>query len=512
MKSTTMSAWRRLVWITVALVAAFTAAHPSRAHAGTTASRELGQVDFVHNAYNTVDPQVLAVASTQTGIAVDLSATPNHVYVTDPGNNRVLGYSSVTALTNGAPASIVIGQPDFASSSTDYNGITPTALSEPRGVAVDSSGNVYVADSGNNRVLVFSNPFTILNATGQNSGFAATMVLGQAGDFTSYGCNVGASNPSADTLCFPEGVVLDGSNNLYVADTSNNRVLEFNTPFPSGSFKANKVFGQFGNFTTNTANNSGVSKDSLNAPTGVAVDIHNNLYVADTTNNRVLEYNTPLTVTGIPGSGDTSADEVWGQGGSFGTANCNGGGVSATALCSPGKVALDASANLYIPDTSNNRVLEYNESANPPTNRTANVILGQTNSTSSSCNQGGANPSFATLCQPTSAAVDSGGNVFVVDSNNNRMVRYNAAISTDEAASVVIGQPDFVHKAENLVDPASLDLPRQIAIDASATPNHLFAADSQNSRVLGWLNAGGFANGAPADLVIGQPDFESSSC
>ena len=75
------------------------------------------------------------------------------------------------------------------------------------------------------------------------------------------------------------------------------------------------VFGQGGSFISNTANKGGEpSAKNLNSPWGVAVDANGNLYVADASNNRVLEYTTPLTLTSTPGSGDTTADIVFGQG------------------------------------------------------------------------------------------------------------------------------------------------------------------------------------------------------
>ena len=91
------------------------------------------------------------------------------------------------------------------------------------------------------------------------------------------------------------------------------------------------------------------------------MDSHGNLFVADQDDNRVLEYNTPLTT-------DTVADEVFGQGGSFSTIAQNKGGVSASSLDGPNGVALDSSGDLYVADSGNHRVLEYN---NPLTNTTA---------------------------------------------------------------------------------------------------------------------------------------------
>src|SRR4029077_9082252 len=98
-------------------------------------------------------------------------------------------------------------------------------------------------------------------------------------------------------------------------------------PISTATYHANRVFGQLGSFTSRAGNNGGISKDSLNEPSGVATDKNGNLYVADFGNSRILEYDTPLTATTIVGSGDTSADQVWGQGGSFTTGTTNKGGI-----------------------------------------------------------------------------------------------------------------------------------------------------------------------------------------
>jgi sugar lactone lactonase YvrE len=474
------------------------------AQAGTIASRVLGQPDFVHGAPNTVDAESLLIQTQHGGVAID---SAGHLYVTDVNNNRVLGWHSVAALVTGAPADLVIGQQDFFSGLA--NGTTASTLSIPRGVGVDSAGNVYVADTGNSRVLIFPNPFTTMTQTGQSAGFTAIAAIGQVGNFTSSACNVGGGqNASADTLCSPEDVALDGSNNLYVADTGNSRVLEYNSPVNGATIGANRVFGQLGSFVTQGVNAGGsVSKDGMKLPSGVSVDKNNNLYVADSGNNRVIEFNTPLTTTAIAGSGDTSADKVWGQAGDLTKAICNNGGVSASSLCFPVKAALDSSGNLYIGDTSSNRILEYDEGANPPANQTANRVFGQSTFTVSGCNRGALSPTASTLCPATGLAADIGGDLFAVDGNN-RVLEYKTPLSTDQVADVALGEPDFVHAAAS-IDPRSLNAPNQIAIDP--TTHALVVADTVNNRVLGWHNAETFVSGAPADLVLGQPDFFSGA-
>ena len=107
-----------------------------------------------------------------------------------------------------------------------------------------------MADFVNNRVLFYPAGST-----------TATRVYGQLGSFTTNTVNKGGI--SADSLCFPFGVALDSSDNLYVTDFGNNRVLFY----PAGSTTATRVYGQLGSFTTNTANTGGISADSLFLPT-----------------------------------------------------------------------------------------------------------------------------------------------------------------------------------------------------------------------------------------------------
>jgi len=110
---------------------------------------------------------------------------------------------------------------------------------------------------------------------------------------------------------------------------------------------ATRVYGQNSSFTSNTANNGGVSANSLSASGRIALDSSGNLYVADTGNNRILYFP----------SGSTTATRVYGQNGSFTASVVNNGGVSATSLNQPLGLTLDSSGNLYVAHTGNNRVL-----------------------------------------------------------------------------------------------------------------------------------------------------------
>ncbi len=322
----------------------------------TTADLVLGQPDFVHNGANLIDARGLLSLG---AVAIDTSVTPNRLYVSDTDNNRVLGYSDVTALVSGAPADLVIGQPDFFTGPVRQRRESARAACATPGRGGGLKRQPLRCRRTNNRVLEYNAPFASCGSFPCVGG-PANLVFGQSGSFTSGACNNG-EEVSADSLCGPEGVAVVGSSaNLYVVDNGNNRVLEYNTPLVSDT-TADVVFGQGGNFYSNSC--GGVSADSLCEPFGAAVDPGGNLYIADEGNNRVLEYNTPLT--------NTTADRVFGQPGSFNSYLCNNGGVvSADSLCVPFGVTTDFVGNLYVADLVNNRVLGYNTPAartRPPT-------------------------------------------------------------------------------------------------------------------------------------------------
>jgi sugar lactone lactonase YvrE len=473
----------------------------------TVADQVLGQPDFVHESANTVDG---ASMSAPDFVAVDITASPNHLYLADTNNNRVLGWNNAASFTNGAAADLVIGQPDFFSSRINVTNGQPGAntLWSPTGVAVDSNGNLYVADSGNNRVLEYAAPFSACKSVFPCVNQGASTVFGQLGDFAGSGCNFQGFTltPDADSLCGPSGVALDSHDNLYIADFSNNRVLEYITPLTasatagSGDMTADLVFGQGASgtaFTVNASNNGGISGTSLSGPRGVAVDGSDNVYISDTGNNRVLEFaettNPPANVTSLL---------VIGQSG-LTTGGC-GGLSNLSGLCQPFQLALDAANNLYVADRGDNRALEYSTPLS--TGMTANLAF---RGLASDCVNGPLTAS--TLCAPQGIAVDSAGDVFVGDTNDNRVTKFNIPLSTDTVGDSVLGQGDFTHHAANSVDADGVWSPTQVAVDRASTPNRLYLADSNNSRVLGWSDAASFTNGAPADLVLGQPDFFSGA-
>ena len=331
----------------------------------------------------------------------------------------------------------------FTTPNGNNGGISANSLYQPENLAVDGGGNLYVADLQNSRVLYYPSGST-----------TATRVYGQNGSFT----NGSAPAVSANSLNNPYGLALDSSGDLYIADWNNSRVLFY----PAGSTTATRVYGQNGSFTTNTANNGGVSASSLNGPQAVALDSSGDLYVADTGNSRILFY--PV--------GSTAATRVYGQNGSFTTNTPNNGGVSATSMNQPFAITLDSSGDLYVADDQNSRVLFY-----PVGSTTATRVYGQNGSFATNThNNGGV--SANSLYGPQGVALDSGGNLYVADYFNSRVLFYPAGSTT--AARVYGQHGSFTSNSAN-TDANSLSNPAAVVLDSTG---NLYVADKSNNRVL----------------------------
>jgi sugar lactone lactonase YvrE len=292
---------------------------------------------------DTLADRDLGAAFSPRGVALDGAG---NLYMADFDGSRVLEYDD--PLNGDALADRVFGQGGSFTGQSCNMGSFPNAgtLCGPMDVTFDILGNMYVADTANNRVLEYDNPL--------ENDTVADRVFGQFGDFGSSRCNlIGSGPPTAETLCFPAGVVVDPSGNMYVVDRDNSRVLVYFDALTSDD-AADRVIGQ-NSFTDRTC--GGPTRETLCAPQGVAVDGASNLYISDTRNQRVLEYDNPLGT-------DFSADRVFGQDGSFTTSNCNtlgrpGIAPSQSTLCVPNGVSVDGAGNLYIADSGNNRVLEF---------------------------------------------------------------------------------------------------------------------------------------------------------
>jgi uncharacterized protein (TIGR03437 family) len=391
---------------------------------GTKAAIKVwGQVDFVSNGPNQIKPGSIDIPFK---IAIDYSSAPYILYVSDTGNNRVLGWKDSVSFRNGDPADFVIGQPNLRTgvANVDAHGSTTpsaTSLSSPEGLAVDpSNGNLYVADSGNNRVLRFRRP------ADQSGRITPDIVLGQA-DFTS---SVSAA-VTASSLNQPAGLALGPNGDLFVSDSGNNRVLEF-AAGAGTSASAIRVFGQPS--MTTSVRSSQVSAQTLTAPLGITVDAAGNLYVADTGANRVVIYS---NTQNAPPAG-VAASFVVGQAG-FGSSGAGNG-----TLKSPADVAVDSSGNIFVSDNGNNRVLIYGSIVFlPAAGGTPGGVVGQS-SVSGTAPNWDTPDGLATadgLYSPIGIYLDRQDTLYVGDAGNNRVLQFLKPAAVVNAATYQAGVP-----------------------------------------------------------------------
>ncbi|MHB8568967.1 MAG: NHL repeat-containing protein, partial [Metallibacterium sp.] len=247
---------------------------------------------------------------------------------------------------NGAPATFQIGQPNLNVSESNH-GNTQSSFSSPSYIAFDRNNNLWVVDTYNgyyNRILGFKYPFGsggILNASwviGQPN--FTTAILGTSANTFNYNANLEQLH-----------IVFDKQNNLWVADSANNRVLGFASKnIYSINPSASWVIGQ-PNFTTATSNNGGTTAKSLISPEAVAVDNNGFLWVADNYgNNRLLCYKNPCSI--MP-----AADSVLGQP-NF-TTQGNAITQSEFTIINPSSITFDSKNNLWVYDIGNYRALGF---------------------------------------------------------------------------------------------------------------------------------------------------------
>jgi DNA-binding beta-propeller fold protein YncE len=365
---------------------------------------------------------------------------------------------------NGQDAFTVIGQVDF----TTTDGTGPQDFDSPQDIAVDLvNGKVYIADTIKNRILRYKLD-DISNRITDN----IEMVFGQA-NLSGFEPNAGGS-VAANTLFQPAGMVVDSAGRLWVADTGNNRVLRFDTPWIASDFAdADGVLGQ-ADLTSSTPD---VTQSGMTRASDVAISADGVLFAVDAVSARVLRWDNAATkADGAP------ADGVLGQPDFV----SNFSGTGPGELTAPSAAAFDDSSGaLFVTDDYNNRVLRWDDAVNAADGAPADGILGQLDLLA------GTYPAGTTdtlLSEPAGAAVDSSGRLYIVDRNNNRVVYWNDAANRDDGAPMdgVLGQPDFTssNTLEFGADPvASLAEAEGIGIGPDTM---IFVADNVNNRVMVW--------------------------
>jgi uncharacterized protein (TIGR03437 family) len=300
-----------------------------------------------------------------TGLAVDKAG---NVYVADTGNQRIR-----QILPDGT-ISTVVGTGTGAYSG-DGGKASSAAVSQPNGVAVDASGNLFIADTGNNVIRKVVSGGTISTVAGKNSSGA-----GFSGD--------GAAATSAQ-LNQPLGMAVDSSGNLFIADFGNNCVRKVTSSGTISTVAGDGTAGSFGDGGPATS-------ARLNGPRSVAVDALGNLYIADSFNNRVRMVAPDGTISTVAGTSSA------GYSGDLGLA-------TKAQLNSPRSLAVDGAGNLYIADYTNDRIRKV--APNGAINTIAgNGRFGYTGDWGPAVN--------AMLRFPLGVAASQAGNVYISDTQN----------------------------------------------------------------------------------------------
>jgi len=287
------------------------------------------------------------------GVAVDGSG---NVYVTDRNNQKIRKITSAGVVTTLAGSGSIGSANGTGTSASFYN---------PRDVAVDGSGNLYVADYGNHLIRKITSAGVVTTLAGSGS--------------------IGSANGTGTSASFynPYGVAVDGSGNVYVADKNNHLIRKITS--------AGVVTTLAGSGSIGSANGTGTSASFYN-PYGVAVDGSGNVYVADIDNHLIRKITSAGVVTTLAGSG------------SIGSANGTG---TSSSFYLPSGVAVDGSGNVYVSDRYNQKIRKIT-SAGVVTTLAGSGSQGSANGTGTS----------ASFYNPRKVAVDGSGNVYVTDKNN----------------------------------------------------------------------------------------------
>ena len=316
--------------------------------------------------------------------------------------------------------------------SGDGGPATNASFWQPWGVAVDASGNLYIADSADRRIRKVDTYGIITTVAGNGAG-------GYSGD------GGPATNAS---LCAPLGVAVDASGNLYIADWCNQRIRKVDTSGIITTVAGNGAGGYSGD-------GGPATNASLWWPSGVAVDASGNLYIAEVGNQRIRRVDTSGIITTVAGNG---------------TAGYSGDGGPATnaRLCWPSDVAVDASGNLYIADWYNHRIRKVD---------TSGIITTVAGNGTASYSGDGGPATNASLRYPHGVAVDVNGNLYIADYDNHRIRTVDPlGIITTVAGNGTEGYSGDGGPATN----ARLQYPSGVTVDTSG---NLYIADRDNHRI-----------------------------
>jgi len=366
-----------------------------------------------------------------------------NVYIADTGDNSIREVG-----TNGVI--FTIAGNGFGGLCCDTQLASGSVLLQPEDVFVDGSGNVFIADTGNAIVREITAKDGIINYIAGSCTITATGTDTNTGETCSIGYSGDGGLANQAGLVEPTAVAVDSAGNVYIAEPTDGRIREVSTA--GGKININTIVG---NGTLGfSGDGSAATAGELNRPTGVAVDASGNIYIADSLNNRIRLAKAGGSVSTFAGNGGYSYSG-------------DGGAAMSAQLNAPHGVAADTAGNFYIADSANNVVRKVSA------NGTITTLAG--NGTAGFGGDGGAAAS-AQLSGPQGVAVDTAGNVYISDTGNSRVREVSGGTITTVAGG---GTPGFGGDG-GAATSAKLYSPVGLALDAKG---NLYIADTNNSAI-----------------------------
>ena len=442
---------------------------------GGNASYVIGQPNFTSNAGQTLSANSLSLPIS---VAIDKNG---YLWVLDYGNFRVLGYKNPQSIM--PAADYVIGQPNFTTSSY---AATQNQLRRPMNLAFDNLGNLWVYDYyrilgfasadlyGNNQPnaswLMFQTSYTAELTSTLSQQY--TTGYDMSGFFYSYPVPneeivTVLPNPYQIDYGMSCYLAFNSENDMWISDIQNYRILQYkNSDITSNAYPYNcsAVLGQSQFYIQGTP---GQTQYDINLPTDVAFDKNNNLWVSNGYAAYGFEYP----------NYSQQVMKNWAIGGSFTAV----GGLTQNGVTNSYAVSFDNFGNMYVSDSTNNRVVGYLASVLYGNNEpNAFVVIGQPNFTTGTA---ATTQSGLTLDGGYygKVAFDSNNNMYVADAGNSRIMifPYGSGFTNGMNASVVLGQPNFTTNTQGSTA-AELNYPKYVILDKAG---NLYVADMQNNRV-----------------------------
>ena len=366
--------------------------------------------------------------------------SPRGVVVDSAGNLYIACTSRIRKVSPGGTITTVAGG-RFLGFAGDGGPATSASLDSPSGVAVDGAGSLYIADTRNQRIRKVSPGGIITTVAGSGDVDPGTFAV--PGGFS------GDGGPATSALLNrPIGVVVDLAGNIYIADSGNRRLRKVSLSGTITTVAGNGFFKFFGDRGPGTA-------ASLHRPSGVTVDPAGNLYIADRFNNRIRKVDPSGIITTVAGTGMAGFSE-------------DGGPATSASLNSPSGVAVDTTGTLYIADTRNNRIRRISPGG------IITTVAGGGSTVFPDIGDGGPATS-ARLLGPNDVAVDAAGNLYIAGESRIRKVSLDGIITT------AAGNGTFGFSGDGgPATSASLNSPEGVAVD---TAGNFYIADTFNHRI-----------------------------